>query len=120
VAPLAVAKADHRVHLGEEHAERARVEQRVEAKLGIGAHDHAVEPIAHGARVDAEGGLEIARRDDAHQLRQVTLLGSDRGHLQRVHRVVDVARCGRCSGIGRIHRGRHFFEVSGVEPGRPP
>ena len=45
--------------LGEEHAERAGIEQRVEPELGIAAHDHAVEAVTYRARIGPEGGLEV-------------------------------------------------------------
>jgi hypothetical protein len=52
VAPLAVAEADHRLHLGEERVQCAEREQCIEAALRILAHHDAVELVAHPESVE--------------------------------------------------------------------
>ncbi len=84
VAPLAVAEAHHRVHLGEDGRQRAHLEQLVEPALRVFAHDDPVEPIAHGSRIELHRRPEVF---DPHHLDGAALrvaLGGHRGRLERV------------------------------------
>ena len=86
VAPLAVAEADHRVHLGEDGRERAHLEQLVEAALGVVSHDDAVEAIAHRTRVELHRGAEVV---DARRAPQGGPAGGPRPRRRppRAHRI---------------------------------
>ena len=64
---------------GKMRRERARLEQLVEAALGVLAHHDAVEPRADGARVELRGRAEVVRRDRGHQTIQGAALGRERG-----------------------------------------
>ena len=77
VAPLAVAEADHGVDLGEHDAEHAGIEQRVEAELGVIAHDDAIELRADVDRIGLERGAHVFERERLHHLDEAPLLGGD-------------------------------------------
>ena len=101
VAPLGVPEAHHRVHFGEEDAQRADVEQRVETQLGIFPHDDAIEAVANGLGVEPRRDAEVLGGDRRHHLDDASLLGGDRGQLEGGHRAIRRS-CGRgFAGHGR-------------------
>ena len=119
VAPLAVAEADHRVDLGEEDAQRAGVEQRVETELRVLPHDDAIEAIADRLRIELRRDLQVLGGDGRDDLDDAALLGRDRRGLERRHGAI--RRSGAC-GFGE-QRGRGLLSgrvVGRHVRGRPP
>jgi hypothetical protein len=98
VTPLTVAKADHRLHFGQDGVEHAGREQGVEPLVGVLTHHHAVEQHA-----DVLGLQQayVGRFDKHDGPIGNAPLGAGDGALQRVNGAVTIGRSERCFGRSR-------------------
>ena len=90
VPPLAVAEPHHGVHFGENRRQRSRLQQLVEAALGVVAHHHAVEARAHPADVQLRGSAEVVDGYRRHRGGRGLALRRERRRFERVEHPVDL------------------------------